>query len=491
MREMFALRVTFRTGRYRAARFEDGDAKTHAEWPPHPARLFSAFAAAWGETGASDDGRRLLEWLERLDPPRLIYSDCMERENVTHYVPVNDSNDQFHRTKGSFFQAISEAVSLRRDRKERRFPSSTPDLGDVFFLWREELPDSHRVTLGELLKFVPSLGHSSSMVGISLEDDVPAEVREAPNIHEIAPDMRGMIQLRVPSAGRLEQLERSFQKFMATPEKTNRPTAGKLARYRRVEPVEPEAVQSIFGEMLVLRRKSGDRLPLVSTQQLTAAFRGAIQSQFGPNAVPEFISGHAPESTPEQTKRSEHPHLAYIPLPDVGHDHARGHIMGVAALLPRTFTREEEERCVEAVANVERLTMARAGAWEVEAGTVQNAARALLPQRWIGPSRQWATVTPFVFDRHPRKLFDEEGRQIVAKACRRVGLPEPSSIFLVKVSPHIGVPVAPNFPSAPARPGKPQRRHLHLILSFNQDVLGPVVIGAGRYYGYGLCGPLN
>ena len=39
---MFAIRVECLTGRYVATAYDD---RSRAEWPPHPARLFSALVA--------------------------------------------------------------------------------------------------------------------------------------------------------------------------------------------------------------------------------------------------------------------------------------------------------------------------------------------------------------------------------------------------------------------------------------------------------------
>jgi CRISPR-associated protein Csb2 len=36
-----------------------------------------------------------------------------------------------------------------------------------------------------------------------------------------------------------------------------------------------------------------------------------------------------------------------------------------------------------------------------------------------------------------------------------------------------------------------ERRQAHAILVFEERVVGPVVIGAGRYRGYGVCRPVN
>jgi CRISPR-associated protein Csb2 len=66
--------------------------RDRAEWPPHPARVFMALAAAWFETeppGAEDEGRddwtaegAALRWLETLGDPVMhlpAVEPCFER----------------------------------------------------------------------------------------------------------------------------------------------------------------------------------------------------------------------------------------------------------------------------------------------------------------------------------------------------------------------------------------------------------------------------
>ena len=492
---MFCIRVTYLTGRVYAARFEEGDDKHSVEWPPHPGRFFEALVAAWGETGKSREQQSFLEWLEALDPPTLRFDargdhrvSVSTQESVTTYVPVNDSNDQFHRIRGSFFQTITDRMELRRDRKARRFPSFTPEDAAVHFVWDVELPADHRAALEELLRHVTYLGHSSSLVGADVLAMPPADG------YRLQPHLQGAVRLRVPTAGRLARLEEQHARFLSNPVKTNRPDAGPSVLYSDEE--SRHSPTGIFREMLILRRVSGDRLPLISTLQLTAALRGAALSFFPNNGAPEFISGHAPGSTPGQPIRSEKPHLAFVPLADVGHDHARGYLMGVAALVPRTLTAEEADVCAQAIATAENLVMGRAGAWTVEPAPTIDAPFALRPETWTQAAKRWATVTPFVFDRYPRDLQSEEAEEIVRTACGRIlstadGQPlRPEHVTLVAVSPHYGVPIARSFPSASTRPGKPKRCHFHVILHFAEKVRGPLVIGAGRYYGYGLCRPL-
>lgn len=88
---MFALRVEFLTGSCVAK-------ETHhrAEWPPHPARLFSALVSALhipvphGEPPEAEE-QKALEWLQKQGPPEIAFSPApLRRGVVTHYVPIND-----------------------------------------------------------------------------------------------------------------------------------------------------------------------------------------------------------------------------------------------------------------------------------------------------------------------------------------------------------------------------------------------------------------
>lgn len=63
------------------------------------------------------------------------------------------------------------------------------------------------------------------------------------------------------------------------------------------------------------------------------------------------------------------------------------------------------------------------------------------------------------------------------------------SMETTAVSAHLGVPLAFEFPRLTRKDGS-ERRHAHAILVFNEPVRGPVLIGAGRYRGYGVCRPL-
>lgn len=81
-------------------------------------------------------------------------------------------------------------------------------------------------------------------------------------------------------------------------------------------------------------------------------------------------------------------------------------------------------------------------------------------------------------------------RKASRSSCTRVGLREPSDVALAGAPFLPGVEHAREFPLFRATPDAPRRRHVHVRLEFDELVHGPVVIGAARYLGYGLCRPM-
>lgn len=295
--------------------------------------------------------------------------------------------------------------------------------------------------------------------------------------------------MRVTHSGRLQDLCEAYEKFTRNPTKIHRPTMGRTTLYSSgTKDIIPEVEHGLFNEMIVFRREAGPKASLRSALSLLTALRGAIQKH-SPDPVPEYLSGHAPGSTPENPVRSENPHVALVPLPFIDAQYAAGEILGLALLLPKTLTAGERKQCWDVVSSITELVMPW-GRWMISLADAEENRRALQPKTWNRPHQVWSTVTPFVFDRYPRDPYGEEAKQIVRAAFVRVGLPESCELDLHYNSWHLGVPKAALFSPAPARPGKPQRYHCHVWTRFEQPIGGPIVAGAGRYYGYGFFAPL-
>ncbi len=460
---MLALRVTYLLGRVYSARFEDGDGKADPEWPPHPSRLFSALTAAWGDGGAEEELRTALEWLEQQPPPRILFGRHTTRALVQAFVPVNDS----------------EMLPEDRSRKGRVFPSASLTNSDVYFVWEASPTQEVRAKLDQILLRASSVGHSSSLVSVEIAEQVNAD-----GLTEWRPGTSRGERLRIPNEGRLMDLVARHGRFAESGSKIHRPTAGRTTLYGPAPKTPSQVVRGVFEQIVVFKKDSGPKTSLRSALSLTSALRGALL-KFGPQPPPEFLSGHAPGSTPEAPVRSDTPHVAFVPLANVAFPHSTGELMGVALVLPRSFTREERRACWRAAESIERLAMPW-GVWAVALADGEEDRHALLPGTWTRESAVWATITPFVFDRYPKEPFGEEAEEFVRHAFIRSGFPAPVEVDLHYNPWLAGVPRASEFPPARARQGKPQRYHCHARVRFEQKVEGPLLAGAGRFYGYGL-----
>lgn len=465
---MFIIRVAYLMGRVYSAVFDDGDSKVEPEWPPHPSRFFSALVSAWGDGGTEESLRPALEWLERQPPPIIHAGECSKRKLVQAFVPVNDSS----------------LLPEDRARKARSFPSATLPYPEVYFEWAESPPEDLLPAFRQILQRTSSLGHSASLIEANIVDATPE-----PGQKVWRPNAAHGTRMRVSSAGRLADLIAGYTRFQKDGSKVFRPSTGQTTLYAEATAPEAGPHRSTFGPMIVLRRNFGQRASLGSALSITTALRGAMMSR-APQPVPEFLSGHAPGSTRDAPVRSETPHVALVPLANVGQPRANGDLLGVAAVMPRSLTRPEQATCWEIFGAIEELQMPW-GKWDVSVSDAEERLKGLRQEKWAETGKIWSTVTPFVFDRYPKDPFGDEAEQIVRSAFGRVGLPEPVEIDLHYNPWHAGALRASAYPPAPARPGKPQRYHCHVWARFEEPIQGPVIAGAGRYYGYGLFLPLR
>lgn len=480
---MFALAVQYLTGVVYAT---DPASREQPEWPPHPDRVFMAMVAAHHETDAAPLEREALRWLEQLGPPSIAASATGEpRRAVTSFVPVNDT--QAPRVKPGHAPSssqIDDGVSLlpeHRSRQPRTFPAIVPHDPAAFFIWPEADPDPSLTNAVDLLcRKVVRVGHSASLVQMWVEPDPPA-----PTLQPTTASPR--VRLRVSGDGRLAALEARY------PER--RPTPSLWAGYG---PRAPEALTAPRGsafspDLLVFRRVSGRPLGLESTSLLADIARRAILA-LASEPIPEWVSGHAADGS-----RTTRPHLALLPLADVGHQYADGHLLGLGLALPSTISNEQVAeslgRLIGAGDTGEIMPFSIFDGslldWTVELDLRATRPAALDPDTWTGPplgARRWASVTPVVLDRFPKKDGDAE-RTVIA-ACEHAGLPQPTEVITAPVSLVAGAPTAWSMPPLGTRAGKGSRLHAHVVITFPEPVRGPVIIGAGRYRGYGLCRPL-
>lgn len=554
---MLAVEVELLGGAYRASAHDD---RTRAEWPPHPARLFSAMVAAanlHGEMPAED--RAALTWLEQQGAPglRVDASDRVgQREVKDVFVPINDvtmvgdleadvrraqaeldvlvaaamppeKTDQKQLTKdrrdaqksvekerlkveaaiaklqrvddeptASDVQRARALLPDSRTRQMRTFPVAIPEHPRVVFCWPEAPSDAIRGALDRLLERVTSLGHSSSLVRCALTTTTEPT---------LVPNDGGAVVLRVVGPGQLEALTRAHERHLGI---DNRILPALRQRYDAARASDlSQRPATVWAPSDWVTFACTDRVKLAATAgvSLARALRAALIER-ADGDLPELLSGHAATGGP-----SERPHLAFIALPFVGRAHADGLIHGLALVLPRELTSGERQRLVRLVAELELRSPDRS--IELRTGNVRaRIARVdasdkltLTSAMWTNPSRAWATVTPIALDKNPGQLHSilrsagDAARQqraymdastTVARAAQRVGLPLPESVELSLTPTLEGVRDARDFASYPGVPGRTTRVLVHARLSFATAVRGPIILGAGRYHGLGLCQPV-
>lgn len=556
---MLAIEVELLTGRYAATAHDD---RRRAEWPPHPARFFSALVAALHDREPVDtDEREALLWLERQPPPAIdVDLDVYEidgeelglRKVHDVFVPVNDvsvSGDPWPlaRAVEAAEAALTEARSAEdpkvrakltnkaakrladarkkldaktiapsakpsktdldaarallpeaRTKQARTFPTAIPHDSTFVWIWDAEPTADLRKALDSLCGRVTRLGHSSSLVRCSVTDRAITPT--------LLPTREGDIVLRVVGEGQLDRLEREFERHQAT---KHRVLPARPQRYRRAsdpsaserEPVE----SSVFtGDWILFERRGGARLLSSRSADLSRALRNAVLEANGlGDPLPAVLSGHEADGS-----RTERPHVAFVACPFVGYPHADGSIQGCAIVLPRDTSDDDRERLLRLLAAWENraaphrlVEVAGEGLPPVQLERVLVTEKdSLAPERWSRAATRFVTATPIALHRHPGNLRSNregtaaraarEAAQTIAEACQHIGLPRPVSVE-VSLAPLLsGAQPVLAFRPWPDRPGRFARARVHAEIRFEKPVRGPVLLGAGRYFGLGLCLPV-
>jgi len=277
-------------------------------------------------------------------------------------------------------------------------------------------------------------------------------------------------------------------------------------------------------DWIILRGAGGDCPPVESVAYVSWVMRRAIialvdrglgdrLSVAERRVVLSTVSGHEPSGAPLST-----PHVAFVPLFEMGALNAWARMAGMAVVPPLSpFTRFVTDVVRVAVGHASGapgrvdphdrkefvLTLGALGEWALVIEPERVSQRAA-NNRFVESSTRWASVTPVVLDRFPKRPGDVEN--IVAAACTHAGLPRPISAKAHTLPAFEGV--APSHVARDLTIGGTGwwtrwrdedgrnvdrfrgRLLQHVVIEFEQDVAGPVLLGAGRYHGLGLCHPV-
>ncbi len=471
------LEIEFLTGVCRAAREPADDTP---DWPPQPDRVFSALVSSWAARGEASEERFALEWLEEQPPPKIRASLFSPRTTPDVFVPPNDA--KLSKTTEKYLRVLPD----RRPRQARRFPVARPDDPVVAFVWPVLPEQAVLEALNSIASCVGYVGHSASLARCRFS------AAEAGRF-----DRETTLAQRSVYRGRLRELEEAHL------ERPERPLIRPGDPVRQEEHFQHESQPA----WLVLEAVEGEvpdiRAAAVVSRLLRQALMAGYRKSGRSGEIPEVVSGHSSDGAP--TRRL---HLAIVPMPFVGSAHADGRVFGFSLIPPlgeslagiRGFRaafeavaryRDDEQRRV--------LTLKgpplRGSLGLSPVGAGEGLRRSLSTGPYLEKSRVWASVTPMVMERHLKRGDDDEIRELVARACEHSGLPRPE-LGRLQVGKHSMVGGAP--PAWPVagqprwtrwrRPASLKSRPLiHVLVDFEDEVRGPVLLGAGRFTGLGLC----
>jgi CRISPR-associated protein Csb2 len=423
--------------------------RDRAQWPPSPDTLFSALIAAAASRGNAC--HPALRWLETLGNPAIEANFNPPRvEAIETFCPVADRTEW---DKGA---------------RQARIHNSVGNAGAVKWSWHVATTE-HLAELQRIAREVTYIGSSRGPVIATVS------ITEAPlSIDAWVPDDHGMERIRGLYAGRLDELEAAYQRG-------ERPRPTQTVRYARVAELR---LLSPWGQLIPLRRTKGQPLHVADSVPVAEAVRRAIM-RYLPDAAPCALTGHGSDGA----SLRDH-HLAVVPLPRIDDQYADGELLGVGLLLPRELSGTDYEALIGALGS----WLASGGhidlgsiRWTLEIAHDDHRA-SLRDTRYSGTAATWASVTPIVFDRHPRRTFQIE--DAVGVMCRDVGLPVPRRVDVAPTGWLTGA--ASSREHGLGRRDYLARNYIaHLRVEWSRKVPGPIVLGRGRYFGLGVMLPLR
>jgi CRISPR-associated protein Csb2 len=474
----FCITVRWLDDRYHGQLGRDGP----REWPPSPFRLFQALVAGVGRRGQLDgEAGKSLAWLESLGRPMIIAPPSHPGQVITRFVPNNDGDkvpDRQNRLTG----------------KTSR-PTIMLDPFEVHYIWPVKGDCPELRGLIEASGWLTCLGWGIDMAYGDGEvlDDGRIEGLSGIRWSPIPDTLRDDGLLRVPMEGSMSDLRRAHESALSRIEagkplrSVHKPQVFDRVFYGSAErPLGRPAV--VFG----LRTDDDEmyRYPHAKLIHIAGMTRSAAikaMKVYPPEDVGEgasvwvenFVAGHRPEGA------DNHKQFSYVPIPSIGHGHADAMIRRVMIVAP--FGHEVQLRHLADQLDGEQLKPEGGG----EGPVLYRLCEDGVTRCYLGSSAVWASVTPIILPGHDDHK-PEKTAKLIERALRQSGIDQPCR-FTWGAIPNFEHCLTAHKYDRNGRPtGYHRPRHLealtaiHVRISFDHPVAGPLTIGAGRHCGLGV-----
>ncbi|CCQ96149.1 hypothetical protein CULT_370042 [[Clostridium] ultunense Esp] len=418
----------------------------------------------------------------------------------------------------------------------------------IFYVWEgaAEEEKKHVKYLADLAKDVAYLGTTWSSVSVRVVEKIeeiyknstylkPIDTRE---VNKIGVSM--VETIRVPKAGRLKRLDQEF-------ERVNRSILA-LKRSNKYElPMKTYLGSSNTPYVWVIEKNASEgnslsraayaRLQIlpsipdtwvgVLSQAIHAIMARAtdgLNSVFSVDVEGYATGNHAYKNAP---------HVGIAPLIHAGFPYADGRIRGVLLYFPES--KDIDKKAIEAIYNVflnelyqmdneiriqpsdftsyiknakGTIVAIQDIAWVMQpidekpifsysmadetllyAKKVKETSpvmRTLDLRRWKTKSRKWASITPVILPKHPRRKLT--AADILNQHAEMLGLPKIKHVTFSQESIYKHVSNITLFSHMATR--YTESPWTHVFIEFVKPVYGPVLLGKGMYFGYGMFAPV-
>ncbi len=435
-----------------------------AEWPPSPARLFSALVAGGGtgennRIGTDDSELRILESAE---PPLVAASPItqIERTQLHDRFVLDDRRANSTVQNYPARQATLTRPGIRVASKSRF----------ISYVWPELSVEEHTYrALRKRAARISYFGCADSPVRVELDRRVGRDER---TLWSPSPT-RSTYTLSVPYPGYLNALDGHFDQFQRGLSPRGKDLRRKTIFYKTDEESKHPQLEAVWFEF---KRPVPAGFTLRISEALAKATASLYTKMFGSDAPPVIV-GHGLAEGEQRAK--------FIPLLNVGYERSTGDIHGAAVVLPKGVEPAEAKQIQSCLEALRELKIAGVGSLAVRPWR-PNAKQpwAVNPKRWQQTARVWATATPAI---HERFGDDKNMGAAIARWCHHAGLPQPVTARWGNVPFVSGG--ASLRPHQVRRKSFKDHRFSHVEIEFASEISGPIAIGKGRNYGLGLLIP--
>jgi len=500
-----AIQVRLLEGRYHG----DGD------WPPCPARLFQALVAGAGLAGQIGQIGDALKWLESLPPPLVGAPRAKRGQRVMFYMPNNDTD-----VIGGDPRRVAEIRTAKKFFSPWLFDAEVPYL----YVW-EDVRDEDREYADQICSLADRLYQLGRGVDMAW---AWGDVLDDSRIDELLAGYPGQIQRPTPGGGGLVATtllcphSGSFESICHRHEAYRRRFSvarrGKTIKFAfrqapraSFRPVAYDGPPSRF--LFELRVPAAEAAsaswPLSRASPLVVCLRDAAVERLRKALrdheadINRVLVGRRRDGTNDGPASER---VRIVPLPSIGHAHADRAIRRVMLEVPAGCALRADD-----------VSWAFSGLEPVDTETGEVLPVMLTPaiddamlrHYGVGSNthlRVWRTVTPAALpEPAARRRIEPARKSAEAKdGVERLQEHQRAAAAVIQALRHANVnarvgtirvqrePFESNGERVEAfAPGTrfPKTRLWHVEVTFSEPVVGPLVIGDGRFLGLGLMAP--